>query len=71
MRSPGYRIVVVSVVVVALIAGGVTIAVAGSGSTTAPITKAQAAARSAARLAPIALRRGPRRWACQLSRVGG
>jgi hypothetical protein len=44
MRSPGYRIVVVSVVVVALIAGGVTIAVAGSGSTTAPITKAQAAA---------------------------
>ena len=44
MRSPGYRIVVVSVVVVALIVGGVTIAVAGSGSTTAPITKAQAAA---------------------------
>lgn len=44
MRSPGYRIVAMSVAVVALIAGGVTIAVAGSGSTTAPITKAQAVA---------------------------
>jgi hypothetical protein len=44
MRSPGYRIVVVSVVVVALIAGGVTIALAGSGGTTAPITKARATA---------------------------
>jgi hypothetical protein len=44
MRSPGYRILVVSVVVIALIAGGVTIAMAGSGSSSAPIAKTQAAA---------------------------
>ena len=45
MRSPGHRIVVVSVVVVALIVGGGDHrGAAGSGSTTAPITKAQAAA---------------------------
>jgi hypothetical protein len=39
-----HRIATVSLVLVVLVAGGVTIAVAGSSSTTAPITKAQAVA---------------------------
>jgi hypothetical protein len=38
------RIVAISLAVVALIAGGVTIALAGSGSSSTPITKAQAVA---------------------------
>ncbi|MFI4992091.1 MAG: hypothetical protein ACHQCH_00550 [Solirubrobacterales bacterium] len=39
-----HRIAAISIVMVALIAGGVTIAVAGSGNATAPLTKAQAVA---------------------------